>query len=54
LRDLWSGRLFAIIMANPSKLHVGQEVPHGDLQGLDYDLGDLDILTLQIKEDIEF
>jgi hypothetical protein len=27
---------------------------HGDLQGLDYDLGDMDTLTLKIKEDIEF
>jgi hypothetical protein len=41
-------------MANPSKLHFGPEVTYGDLQGLDYDLDDLDILTPQIKEDIEF
>jgi hypothetical protein len=27
---------------------------HGDLQGLDYDLGDIHTLTLKIKEDIEF
>jgi hypothetical protein len=29
-------------------------VLHGDLQKLDYDLGHMDILTHQIKEDIEF
>jgi hypothetical protein len=27
---------------------------HGELQILDYDLGDLNTLTLKIKEDIEF
>jgi hypothetical protein len=29
-------------------------VLHYDLQGLDYDLGDLHRLTLHIKEDIKF
>jgi hypothetical protein len=29
-------------------------VLHGDLQILDYDLGGMDTLTPQIKEDIEF
>jgi hypothetical protein len=41
-------------MVNPSKLHFGQEVLHGDLQRLNYDLGDMDRLTPHIKEDIEF
>jgi hypothetical protein len=54
LRELWSDRLIAILIANPSKLHFGQEVLHSNLQGLDYDLGDLDTLTPHIKEDIEF
>jgi hypothetical protein len=27
---------------------------HGELQGLDYDLGDRHTLTPKIKEDIEF
>jgi hypothetical protein len=27
---------------------------HGDLQGLVYDLGDMHIVTLNIKKDIEF
>jgi hypothetical protein len=54
LNDLWSGRPIEILIANPSKLHFGQEVIHGDLQGLYYDLGDLDTLTPQIKDDIEF
>jgi hypothetical protein len=49
LRELWSDKLIAILIANPSKLHFGQEVLHGDLQELDYDMGDLDILTPQIK-----
>jgi hypothetical protein len=54
LRDLWSDRLIAIPMTNPSKLQCGQEGPHDDLHGLDYDLGDFDTLTPQIKEDIKF
>jgi hypothetical protein len=51
---LWSDRLIAILIPNSSKLHFGQEVLHGDLQGLDCDLGDLDILTPQIEEYVEF
>jgi hypothetical protein len=54
LNELWSDRLIEILIANPSKLRFGQEVFHGDLQGLDYDLGDIHTLTLKIKEDIEF
>ncbi len=54
MKELWSDRLLEILIANPSKLHFGQEVIHGDLQGLYYDLGDLDTLTPQIKDDIEF
>jgi hypothetical protein len=46
--------LIEILMANPSKLHFGQEVLHGDLQRLYYDLDDMNTLTLNIKEDIEF
>jgi hypothetical protein len=54
LNELWSDMLIEILIANPSKLHFGQEMLHGDLQRLDYDLGDMDILIHQIKEDIEF
>jgi hypothetical protein len=54
LKELWSDRLFETLVANPSKLHFGQEVLHCNLQGLDYDLGDMHTLTPQIKEDIEF
>ncbi len=54
MNELWSDRLIEILIANPSKLHFGQEVLHGDLQRLDYDLGDMHTLTLKIKEDIEF
>jgi hypothetical protein len=54
LSELWSDRLIEILIANPSKLHFGQEVHHGDLQRLYYDLGDMHTLTTNIKEDIEF
>jgi hypothetical protein len=54
LNELWLDRLIKILIANPSKLHFAQEVLHYDLQGLYYDLGDMDTLTPQIKEDIEF
>jgi hypothetical protein len=54
LRELWSDRLIEILNANSSKPHFGHEVLHGDIQGLYYGPGDLDTLTPQIKEDIEF
>jgi hypothetical protein len=54
LNELWSDRLIGILIANSSKLRIGQEVLHGDLQRLDHDLGDMHTLTLKIKEDIEF
>jgi hypothetical protein len=54
LNELWSDRLIEIIIANPSKLHIRQEVLHGDFQRLYYDLGYMHTLTLKIKEDIEF
>jgi hypothetical protein len=54
LNELWSDRLIEIIIANQSKLHFGHEVLHCDLQGLDYDLGDMHTLNTQIKEYIKF
>jgi hypothetical protein len=54
LKDLWLDRLIAILIANSSKLPFGQEVLHDDLQGLDYDLGDMYTLNLKIYEDVEF
>jgi hypothetical protein len=54
LNELWLDRLIKILITNPSKLHIGQEVLHCDLQILDYDLGDMHTLTPQIKEDMEF
>jgi hypothetical protein len=54
LNELWSDRLIEILIANSSKLHFGQEVLHGDLQRLDYDLSDIHTLNLKIKEYIEF
>jgi hypothetical protein len=52
--ELWSDRLLETLVANPSKLHFGQDVLHGDLQRLYYDLGDRHTLTHKIKDDIEF
>jgi hypothetical protein len=46
--------LIEIIIANPSELYFGQEVLHGDLKILDYNLGDMHTLTLKIKDDIKF
>jgi hypothetical protein len=46
--ELWSDRLIEILIANPSKLYFGQEVLHGDLKRLDYDLGDMHTLTLKV------
>jgi hypothetical protein len=54
LNKLWSDSLIEILIANPSRLHFGQEVFHGDIQRSDYDLDDMNTLTPQIKEDIEF
>jgi hypothetical protein len=36
--ELWSDRSIASLIANAPELHFGQEVLHGDLQGLDSDL----------------
>jgi hypothetical protein len=49
-----SNRLIEILIANQSRLHFAQEVLHGDLQRLEYYLGDMHILAPKIKEDIEF
>jgi hypothetical protein len=54
LNELWSDRLIEILIPNAPELHFEQGLLHGDLQRLDYDLGDMHILTPQIKEDIEF
>jgi hypothetical protein len=54
LKELWSDRLIEILIPNPSKLHFREEVLYGGLQRLEYNLGDMHILTLKIKEYIEF
>jgi hypothetical protein len=54
LKELWLDRLIDILIANPSKLHFGQDVLHVDIQRSGYDLGDMHTLTLKIKEDIKF
>jgi hypothetical protein len=51
---LWLDRLLAHLIAIATELHFGQELFHGDLPRLEYDMGDLYTLTLKIKEDIEF
>jgi hypothetical protein len=51
---LWSDRLLAHLIANAPEFNIGQEVLHGDLQGLYYDLGYMYTLNLKIKEEIEF
>ncbi len=54
MNELWSDRLIEILIANPSKLHFGQEVLHGDLQRLYYDLGDRHTPYPNIEEDMQF
>jgi hypothetical protein len=54
LNKLWSAGLNKILIANPSKLHFGQEVLHGDLKRLECDLVDRYTLTPKTKGDIEF
>jgi hypothetical protein len=54
LVELWSDRLIKTLVANPSKLHFGQGLLHGDLQRLFYSLGDRNIPYLNIEEDMEF
>jgi hypothetical protein len=54
LNELWSDRLLAHLIANLSKLKYGHEMLHGDLQILDYDLGDLYAPYTNIEEDMEF
>jgi hypothetical protein len=50
LTEICSIRLFATTTANPPKLKVGQEVLHGDLQIMHYDLGDMHTLTPKSKK----
>jgi hypothetical protein len=45
-----SHRLIATTIANPPELDFGQEVLHGDLQRLHYDLVDLHKLTPNLQE----
>jgi hypothetical protein len=54
LKEMWSDRPIEILIPNAPELHFGQGLLHGDLQRLDYDLGDRYTLTPKIKEDIEF
>jgi hypothetical protein len=49
-----SDKLIANTIANPPELNVGQDVLHGDLKCLHYDLVDMHKLTPKIKEVMEF
>jgi hypothetical protein len=54
LIELWSDRLLETLVANPSNLHIGQGLLHGDLQRLYYGMGDRHTPYLNIEEDMEF
>jgi hypothetical protein len=54
LTELCSHKLIATPIANPLELHFGQEVLHGDLKCLHYDLVDMHKLTPKIQEVMEF
>jgi hypothetical protein len=54
LKELWSDRLFKTLVANPSKLHFGQGLLHGDIQRFYYGLGYRHTPYLNIEEDMEF
>jgi hypothetical protein len=54
LIELWSDRLLETHVANPSTLHFGHGLLHGDIQRLYYGLGDIHTPYLNIEEDIEF
>jgi hypothetical protein len=51
---LWSDKLLETLVANPSKLHFGQELFHGDLQILYYGMSDRNTPYPNIEEDMEF
>jgi hypothetical protein len=54
LIESWSDRPLETLVANPSMLHFGKELLHGDLQGLYYSLGDRLTPYPNIKEGMEF
>jgi hypothetical protein len=54
LNGLWTDKLIKILSPNAPELRFGQGLLYGDLQRLDYDLGDRYTLTPNINEDIEF
>jgi hypothetical protein len=54
LKELWSDRLIEILIPNAPELHFGHGLLHGDLHRFYYARGDMNTLTLQIKEDVEF
>jgi hypothetical protein len=51
---MYSHGLIATTIANPPELNFGQEVRHGDLKSLHYDLIDMHKPTPKIQEVMEF
>jgi hypothetical protein len=51
---LWTDKLIEILTPNAPELHLGQGLHNGDLQRLEYNLGERYTLTPNINEDIEF
>jgi hypothetical protein len=54
LDELWSDRLIEILIPNAPEFYFGQGLLYGDLQILDYDLGDMHTVTLKIKNILNF
>jgi hypothetical protein len=54
LKELWSDMLLKTLVANPSELHFGQGLLHGNLQRLYYGLGDRHTPYPNIEENMEF
>jgi hypothetical protein len=54
LVELWSDRLLETLVANPSMLHFGKGLVHGDLQRLYCGLDDRHTPYPYIEEDMEF
>jgi hypothetical protein len=54
LIELRSDRLLETLVANPSKLHLGQGLLHGYIQRLYYGMGDRNTSYPNIEEDMEF
>jgi hypothetical protein len=50
---MWSDMLITNLIANAPELQFGQEVIHGDLKCLHYDMGDMHIPYPNIEENMK-